>query len=1308
MKINYTLKSFSFLFLATLFMLSCSNERKDKEKVDVTETTVVKKTGYQHYLEYISMIQKPIGAEKTSYQNGYRMHALLKAQKDLSTFGQQQSAASGSNFDASLITVIERGPNNIPGRGREVFVDPNDNDTWYATTAGGGFWVTRDAGATWASLTDFTIPSLATSTAAIFEGNTDIIYLGTGEPFGNADAIDGIGLIRTTDGGVTWDYLENSINVGNVGRIVVNPNDSDHVVIGTSNGVFVTLDGGNTFTQTFTTTRVDDINPDPNNFFTLYAGANGLGIIRSTDGGQTWSTVLNRSDLDRFELDVSPVNTNRVVVAAYSQTGGDVAVNTSFFLSDDGGNTFTSLAYTGTLDANIIGGQGWYDNIITMHPLDANIAYFGGINLYKLTIAAGATSYDYENVAISNNGATQGQINGLVHPDQHGIAIAVDGGNIQLIVNNDGGIYSTGFGPDPGVLNGDFGTDPAFAFGLRTTQFYGADKENGADNYAAGAQDNGTSYSLNGNTQAATNYTRAFGGDGFETIWNYDNTDQIMGSIQFSQHARTINRGANVVAAFHGDSGDNAVAPFYSKLANANNNPDVVFSVTANGVWRSEDFGGNWELISIPSAGFDPGGISKSALDVEVSTANPNIVWTGSAMTESGNFTLLVSTDNGATYTRTTGTFQDNRPGFDHNQFISGIEISYTDPGTAYALFGSQGLAKILRTTDLGQNWEDITGFSTNEDRGFPDVTVHSALEMPFDSNIIWAGTDVGVFQTMDGGATWAQLTNIPPVSVFEMKVVNDQVVMATHGLGVWTATVPELAGYEPPEFVKPPVVVSAVQEGISEDDGIITFSYENNQITAVRVLVDGVEAAMVTSGLAPNTPITVEVENLAEGIRTIGLEGIIGANNVTLPGEGELVIIDFNQTQDGFSIPEFIPQDVFTFNNEFVVSTINIFPNSVLNNASHPYANQSESRTVLRTPILVSDTDGTFTYEDVAITEPTFDFVFIEGSTDLQTWTVLDQYDADRFPEWRAAYDANNSNPTITPDLLRQQSINLLDTYADGDVVAIRFRLVSDQAMQSFGWAINSLLIQSSLDDAFLAADNISVETVSETCPGLENGIVNVEVNARGLNYSANLTGNGQDVTQAFTDETSFSDIPVGAYTVCITIDGQADFERCFAINIDAAAALNIDFGQQQGGANNVFSININEGTPPFDIRLNGELIRTTSETSFELTVDESGLLEVETSRLCEGTFSISLEGGFDEIIATPNPVINELTIRMPTNGLGAVPVSVFNVSGQMIYSRATEINNSSVQVPFGNLPSGIYFVRLDIENPIVLKIVK
>ena len=114
--------------------------------------------------------------------------------------------------------------------------------------------------------------------------------------------------------------------------------------------------------------------------------------------------------------------------------------------------------------------------------------------------------------------------------------------------------------------------------------------------------------------------------------------------------------------------------------------------------------------------------------------------------------------------------------------------------------------------------------------------------------------------------------------------------------------------------------------------------------------------------------------------------------------------------------------------------------------------------------------------------------------------------------------------------------------------------------------------------------------------------------------------------------------------------------------------------------------------------------MLRTTSERSFELTVEENGLLEVETSRLCEGIFSIALDGNIDGVIATPNPVINELTIRMPASALGTVPVSVFNVSGQMIYSRATEINNSSVQVPFGNLPSGIYFVRLDIENPCLL----
>ena len=202
---------------------------------------------------------------------------------------------------------------------------------------------------------------------------------------------------------------------------------------------------------------------------------------------------------------------------------------------------------------------------------------------------------------------------------------------------------------------------------------------------------------------------------------------------------------------------------FYTKVSNADNNPNVVFSVVKEGVWRSEDFAKTWKLTPISS--FSSG--EYSSLNVKVSTADPNVVWAGAEMNENGSYLLHVSQDNGQSFEKT-GIY-DN-PNGNHYFLISGLATSYIEKNRAYALFSAQGSPKILKTENLGATWQDISGFEAGIDTGFPDVAVHSLLEMPFDSNIIWAGTDIGIFQTENGGTSWSLITDFPAVAVYDMK----------------------------------------------------------------------------------------------------------------------------------------------------------------------------------------------------------------------------------------------------------------------------------------------------------------------------------------------------------------------------------------------------------------------------------------------------------------------------------------------------------------------------------------------------------
>ena len=882
------------LILAFLVLIHAACDNKvEQNAVELQPIQVVKgkktkkdynkKKGIEEIADAIKEQMTRIGEKEPSYKDGYLMVEHEKAMSNRKKFSAQNAKSAKSS---SVIKFKERGPVNVPGRVRGIKVAPDNEDKWYAGTVGGGLWVTEDAGDTWENLTDYKVPNLSTSTIAISANNPRVIYLGTGEPFGNLDAIGGIGLLKSINGGRSWEYLDNTRDFGGVGRMIVYDNNENHVVVAASNGIFVTKDGGNTWQNTYSGGNVQDLDYATPECGTLFAGVQDVGVIMSDNGGLTWNIVLDRNDYNanhaRFELDVSPANHNKVFVGVYTPQGGaTTAVNTDFYVSEDGGKTFTLLAYEGTpASGNLITGQGWYDNLLMAHPFNENVFYSGGVVTHRVEIGGKPLSYTFQPIAAGYNN----ELNDYVHVDQHGMTYIPSPGKektFRLILTNDGGVYHTDFLTDPGTTFNDWSQA---AVGLNCTQFYGADKRNGVQDYTAGAQDNGTWISLTGaEANDETAYTFIIGGDGFEVLWNYNDPNKFLGGSQYNGFVRYVNgQGFN---ARHGESGS-GTSPFYSKITNANNNPDVVFSPSISGVWRSIDFAGSWELTPIPN-NFSVG--ASSWLDVSVSTANPDIVWAGNAMTETGSYVMHVSKDNGISY-EATSTFVDPR-GTGHNYFIAGVETSPTNPDRAYVLFSGQGAAKVLKTDDLGQTWEDISGFSTGEDRGFPDVAIHSLVEMPFDENQLWVGTDIGVFQTLDGGKNWALLAGLPAFSVWQMKIVNNEVVMATHGRGVWTAELQELAGYEPPAYYAPPTITSVKQESIESQGVVVNYIQTNEDAEKIKVFVDGVEVDEITDNIEQGTEFTYAIGELEEGEHSVGLQ-VFGTASSSIVSNKSLTLL--------------------------------------------------------------------------------------------------------------------------------------------------------------------------------------------------------------------------------------------------------------------------------------------------------------------------------------------------------------------------------------------------------------------------------
>ena len=599
---------------------------------------------------YHKRIRTREGEDGPSYPSNYRFKELKKANQ-----GRSTSRLSKLSMADSL-DWIERGPTNVAGRTRSIVVDPDDptHRTWFVGTVGGGVWKTTNGGESWRELTAG-LPNLATSNLVMAPSNPDVLYAGTGEGFGNLDAIFGSGIWKSIDRGETWEQLAStaeSDNFKNIMRIIVDPNDENIVVVATASGtrrptsensfIFRSIDGGDSWSRSFASSntgfsegRVEHIVANPLDFNVQYAALNGTGIIKSTDGGISWDEIFNVENFGvaRLELAVAPSDTSRVYFAAE-----DFALGSSLFMSMDAGSTWHAIRDMAGNDLDWLSGQGWYDNTVAVHLYDPNIVYVGGVDLMEIRVD---TSRFVENTPVERSQAITsispvtdaynqyGANNKGVHPDHHQILLYPTGpseDDILFLNANDGGIsFSEDMG-DTFQQTGDIFVGGINAIsplvGLNTSQFYGADKMNGADRYVGGTQDNGSWVSPS-DPDAGSSWFSAPSGDGFEAAWHYREPDWIIETSQFNGFFRSLDRGQSWEFLTVPGNG-----PFLTRVGKSNQDPDLIFAINGDGVVRSDNFGTSWSEINLTEW-------SGAFGTVRISDANPEIVWAGQGLSQS-------------------------------------------------------------------------------------------------------------------------------------------------------------------------------------------------------------------------------------------------------------------------------------------------------------------------------------------------------------------------------------------------------------------------------------------------------------------------------------------------------------------------------------------------------------------------------------------------------------------------------------------------------------------------------------------------
>ena len=709
-------------------------------------------------------------------------------------FGQEKKSENFlTKLNLGAFKLRSVGPALTSGRVSDFAVHPDKRHEYYVATSSGGVWKTINGGANYTPIFDQQ-GSYSIGCITMDPNNPYVIWVGTGENNNQRSVGYGDGIYRSKDGGKTWKHmgLKNSEHIA---KIIIDPRNSNIVYVasigplwseGGDRGLYKSIDGGKTWESKIKVdehTGVTDLIMDPNNPDVLYAatyqrrrhvftwmsGGPGSGLYKSTDSGESWEqlkTGLPTSIIGRIGLAMSPADSDIVYAIVEAMDGQQ-----GFYRTSNRGGSWKKMS-------NYVTSGNYYQEIV-VDPKDVNTVY--SLSTYNMVTRDGGKTF-----------SRLGEKN--KHVDNHVMWIDPDDTD-YLLVGCDGGIYESF----------DRGKNWIYKENLPVTQFYKVTVDNDLPfyNIYGGTQDN---YSLGGpsRTKSQNGITNedwfvTLGGDGFESAVDPENPNIIYAQYQYGNLYRFDKAsGERIDIKPRARKNENAYTwNWDAPLQVSSHVPKRVY-FAANKLFRSDDRGNTWEVISDElSRGVDRnklkvmgrtwsvdmieknGGVSKfgAAIAFHESPIDKNLLYVG---TDDG---LIHVTENSGNTWKKYERFS-NVPKM---TYVNMLLASQHNENVVYSVFNNhkKGDFKpyLFRSDNKGKSWKSIS--SNLPIRG----SVYSIAEDHIDPNLLFVGTEFGLFFSLDGGAYWKQIkAGLPTIAVRDLAIQEreNDLVLGTFGRGFY------------------------------------------------------------------------------------------------------------------------------------------------------------------------------------------------------------------------------------------------------------------------------------------------------------------------------------------------------------------------------------------------------------------------------------------------------------------------------------------------------------------------------------------